>query len=175
MSETPLNWDYIEKLDDNPPPKALPRALKTQKRYGGYLAALKRKGTTIEEDIMSRIINNHQDQQFIVTKNDFPYSVDKDIAHLVLWVNPLFASPNKSEKDTELAAREFIMSLISHEYTINEVNKNNTINEVDNNKIPLKVYSMFENNPKNRSVNNVRHFQLFIKNKNIGMLPIEKL
>lgn len=157
----PLSWEDLIKYDNNPPDGALPRQESVKRRYGGYLGALKARGTNIEEDIMGRILKNHTEQRFIITKNDFPYYVDKNVSHMVLWVNPLFASPTDSAEETEKMARDFIMALISHEYT--------------NDGIPVKVYSMFENNPKNRSVTNVRHFQLFIKNKNIGMLPVEKL
>lgn len=61
MSE--LSWEDLTKYDDNPPEdKALPRSTSVQKRYGGYLGALKRKGSPLGKmlwiESLKTIMNN---------------------------------------------------------------------------------------------------------------------
>lgn len=150
-----LSWEDLTKYDDNPPEdKALPRSTSVQKRYGGYLGALKKKGITIGQDVMDRIIKNHHEQQIIVTKNDFPYNVAADIHHLVVWINPLIyelSSADDAKRDQ--FARRYVKSLLPHS----------------------AEFVMFENLANNKSVATVHHYQLFIKGNDVGMLPVEKL
>lgn len=154
--EEKLSWEDLLQYDNNPPiDRALPRTKTVQKRYGGYLGALKKRGTTIEQDVMNRMITNHTNQQLIVTKNDFPYNIDDNVLHLVVWINPLMYIVDDAA-DTPAAyafAREYIQTLAGH----------------------WVKFIMFENLPGNKSVGNVRHFQLFIHKGDVGMLPIEKL
>lgn len=152
MSSEKLTWTAILQYDGKPPEnKALPRASSVQRRYGGYLGALKKQGTTIDQDIMNRIIENHQNQQIIVTKNDFPYDVDDGILHLVAWINPLMYTTN-SNVELESYARNYVSSLISKD----------------------AEFILFENLPNNKSVHNIHHYQLFVRG-DVGLLPIEKL
>ncbi len=145
-----LTWQELSQYDNNPPVnKALPRSKSVQKRYGGYLGALKRRGTTIEQDVMNRIIEHHRDQQIIVTKNDFSYNVEDGINHLVVWVNPLIYQLDNVGGDF---AREYVKSLLPHD----------------------TAFIMFENLPGNKSVGNVHHYQLFVRG-DLGLLPIERL
>ena len=170
LTHVPFSWETLLTYDRNPPEKALPRKQSVQKRYGGYLGVLKKRGTNIEQDVMSRIINNHTNDRFILSKNDFPYNVEEDVLHLVLWVNPLFARPDEDTRDeydapadnarneqkTEEDARDYIESFI---------------NSTD----ATPAIAMFENIKNNRSVSDVRHFQLFVKKEIADALPIKKL
>ena len=69
--------------------------------------------------------------------NNFPYDLEKNIVHCVLWLNPII-------QDKFINNRKFIYSILK-KY------------------IPNKPFLFHMNLPKNCSINKIPHYQVFIK------------
>lgn len=97
---------------------------------------------TNKEFHCNRLRNNLNDifqrRNCVLLKNDFPYDVQNDIQHMVLWFNP----NQRSDMIQQVQLNEVISALELH-------------HEV--------VY--WENKPEIRSVGDIKHYHVFLKKK----------
>ncbi len=135
----PITWEELKKYDGNPPPKALTRLPNINIAYRMYNKKLSQSsGVNANEFITKKLTNEYPSEYNIITKNKFPYYLDPQILHLVLWINPLYES---DAKNTEQAIRGEIAA------KLNDKNAD---------------FVLYENLPKHRSISTVRHYQLFV-------------
>lgn len=130
---TALSFEDLIKYDGNPPEKALPRQKGVQVRYGYYQRSFRKNGTSLGQYIVNCIFNNYKDDRFIITVNSFPYLVTEDVAHLVVWENPLYDV-------TENEIRTYISE-----------------------QSPNDEFVMYRNKEKHQSIASIKHWQLFVK------------
>jgi hypothetical protein len=141
----PLEWADVKSFDNNPPEKALHRVPYQNILYGKHKKKLKDAGKTLTQHILEFIFKSHDDEKFVVTLNQFPYNVASDIVHMVVWENPI-------TKCKESEIRKYLDGIVGR----------------DN-------YSMFENAEAHRSINDIRHYQLFVKKSVAGKVPVVEI
>jgi hypothetical protein len=131
-----LSWDDIKGYSNDNPPKKIIRSKDVQGKYLRELISLKKKGKTIDEDLMKKLFPNNEYYVFI--PNKFPYYVNPDeIAHYTFWINPC---AEHLFKDLQL-----IESLIKKS-------------------VPEgKEFVWFQNILKKRSVKKIIHYHVFVK------------
>lgn len=79
-----MNFRQLMKYDNNPPDKGLPRKTGVLIEYRNYVkSSLKSTAELVQE-----YFDKHPNEQYIVTKNKFPYDLDDTIVHAVVWKNP---------------------------------------------------------------------------------------
>lgn len=153
-----MNWNNIKKFHLHPPNQVIERKLEILNKYNDLCSKLKLLDIDMHNYLLDILFNNSDSSEYVIRENDFPYHLNDNIKHYVIWFNPLHKKYNK--------------------YKININNKSNLILEVIKNShildILLKQKSKFiydnvcyfENNNSNRSVKNIKHVQLFIKINN---------
>jgi len=99
-----------------------------QKRYEMYKNTI-----NVSDYILNQII---QESPFQLSLNQFPYHLEKDIHHYVLWIHPQVDISNKSV--------QVILENLKNELGFDEL-----------------VY--FENNYQDRSIKDIKHYQVFFK------------
>ena len=66
----------------------LRRSDAVQADYDAFKAKLKANGTSLRDHIIQDVFSGSVDKKpFVLTKNAFPYDVEKNILHLILWRN----------------------------------------------------------------------------------------
>ena len=124
-----ITWDNLKQYHLNPPHNRLSRSVDINQNYESY----KRTHTNTTQIIIDRNFKNN-DKTFSIELNNFPYDVEDNIEHFVLWINP--------NKEHEIVNNTEIYKYIESHFE---------------NKV---IY--FENNINNRSIN-LRHFHIFYK------------
>ena len=100
MSDKKITWEQLLEYHLSKPDKSLLRTKEIQSKYDKYTDILKLNGMSINKYIISVLFSEDNcDKKFLITKNKFPYNLDKDITHLLIWINPL----NKIGQDEVLA------------------------------------------------------------------------
>lgn len=81
-----INWEDIKDINVNNPPNCrFMRKPEDEIKYKNYLIFLKKKSLTPHKNILDNIIGNNI---YKLVKNTFPYDLDKEIDHWILWINP---------------------------------------------------------------------------------------
>lgn len=105
------------------------------------------------EYIIKNIINKNINQQYILTNNIFNYNVEKGVKHLLLWINPYMnENINSYAKNENLNEKDCFEKIIYEK-----------LQEAKYEKISEIVF--FENKIENRSINDIKHIQIFVKFK----------
>ena len=73
-----MDWEFIKQFHMNPPNFQLKRSIETQKKYDNY----KKENFNIDFFKKELFKNNCN---WIVKKNNFPYNLDKNIEHYLVW------------------------------------------------------------------------------------------
>ena len=131
-------FDDITKYNwNNPPNKSITRRPDIEFFYKNHIKSLEKKNIETKEYIINKFFKNN-DTQFVLTINEFPYWV-QDATHWLLWFNP----NNYENKNVNIK-----------EITENLVKKN----------FPNKEVVMYENLNSNKTIKNIKHSHIFIKN-----------
>jgi Protein of unknown function (DUF3605) len=144
-----LTFGDLMAYDGRPPGGGLPRKGNVNVALGQYRAKLRAKGLTLDQEIMRLITERHRDEKYVIVVNLFPYDVADDIGHLVVWMNPmLVGEPDEAE------VRRYVADGLNG-----------------------GPFVLYENLPGNRTVPGVRHFQLFVRKRDLmeAKWPIYKL
>ena len=76
-----ISWKYLKQFHFNPPNILLPRKEKVQKKYDIHK---KKIGMLIDKYILNTILHN---LKYKITINRFPYDLEKNISHHILWIS----------------------------------------------------------------------------------------
>ncbi len=123
------NWDFTN---------LLPLEVRTQSCYSDYLKFkndLKTNNIKLKDYLLNKYLNN---KSYNLVPNKFPYTVDKNMKHYVLWIHP--------EYENKLTDLEIIQII---KEKMEELNFNE--------------YMCFENDFRVKSVLDVLHYQVFFK------------
>ena len=125
------SWNYLIKYHFNPPTNTyLKRNTQIQKLYDKY-------NKTQQFEHFKKNMFSNKNKYFNFMLNNFPYDIDKNISHYLIFINPL------------------IKNKIS-DFDIYKIIRQNYIKK--------KQIIIFENEPKNRSIKNIRHYHIFTLN-----------
>ena len=81
-----IKWEDIKDINvNNPPNYRFMRKPEDEIKYKNYLISLQKKSLTPHKNIIDNIIGNNI---YKLVKNTFPYDLDKEIDHWILWINP---------------------------------------------------------------------------------------
>lgn len=129
-----IRWTQLLKLHCNPPTFPLGRSSKIQRKYDQH------KKTANPQEFLNRLFPKDSFDLYRVIPNDFPYNVNKNILHYVLWFNPNIKYSKK-------------------------IIDNHLVNNILKNQLTDKKFIYFQNLTNNSSINNITHYQVFIKRK----------
>ena len=116
----------------NPFPKNI-RSKTILDKYNNFKNSLDKNDIKIEDYILNKFLKN---KSYNLILNNYPYNLDENMTHYVLWIHP--------------------------DYVVNLTNKK--IHELLNNKmieLNCNQYFCFENNIQSKSVQGVLHYQVF--------------
>ena len=123
-----MNWNYLKKNNlskkINRKPEIDLAYQNEKKNYNG----------NYEKYLLDTYLNN---RLYNLQLNKFPYDLEKNIVHCVLWLNPII-------QKSFIHNKKFIYTILK-KY------------------IPNKPFLFHMNLPKNRSINTIPHYQVFIK------------
>jgi hypothetical protein len=141
-----IQWNELLEHHRNPPINFLPRSKDIRTKYFIHKKKINKKYDNINNYIKQKYFSNKNKLlKFRLDKNIFPYLIDKNIEHYILWFNPIFFNkefPDFNSKPQLI--RKFIKILFPKSKIGNDI-----------------IY--YENNVENRSVDAVRHIQIFKK------------
>ena len=143
-----LSWSYLKKYHTNPPTIIFPRKDEVLEKYTIFKTKLINKNLSTKDYIQNNYFKKKENYIFI--KNNFPYELEDNILHFVLWFHTKF---------TNNSSNNFPNDLNNHEIFIKKCIKE-SFKEFDN-----YEYIFFENNLNCRSIPDIRHVQVFMKNK----------
>lgn len=129
-----MNWETVKKFHLNPPSIQLPREDTVVKRYKDNMTVIKMTHT-ISEYLMKKYFSSRN--KIVLTANDYPYFTTTNILHYLLWIHPSLHIENS-------IIRELIKDRIPTSLNCQE-------------------FIYFENIGTNKSIQDIRHFHVFIK------------
>lgn len=127
------NWDFIKQFHKNSPSIQINRTKEIENKYNEHKLLLLKNKISIHDYIFKKYFNENCEYKFV--NNEFPYNVDSNIEHILLWFNPNI----KFKIDTEYI--------------------DNLLNEL----LFDKNYIYFENKDSNKSIKSIKHIHVFIK------------
>ena len=122
-----MNWETLKKCKLL---TKLTRKYEIQKAYDNE----KKNIGNYDKYLLNTYLNN---QLYNLQLNKFPYDLEKNIIHYVLWLNPII-------QESFIHNRKFIYTILK-KY------------------IPDKPFLFHMNLPENRSIKSIPHYQVFIK------------
>lgn len=120
---------------DNPPNKSITRRPDIEFYYKHHLSLLNN-NNTVKNHIINKLFKNDNEYKLVI--NEFPYWVN-DATHWLCWFNP------NHESYQTLNVREKTEQIIKDNF-------------------PNKKVVMYENSDSNKTVKDIRHVHIFIKN-----------
>jgi hypothetical protein len=146
---TTINWNELKTYHRNPPSDFFPRSKDVRTKYFLHKRFVKKNFGDINNYITKKYFSGRNTNiKFKLDKNIFPYLIDKNIDHYILWFNPKYFDseyPDFNYKQKQIV--KFLKIVFPKRKLI-----------LGNNVI------YYENIVANRSVSGVRHIQIFIKN-----------
>lgn len=138
ISSKSMNWSTIKRFHLNAPKKNLFfRTHDIQAKYEQHKNTLKERNILIDMYIKEKYLKNRL--KWIITDNKFPYHIDSNIKHKILWLDP---SINLNSE---------IVQKIIDRYV---------------NSYKFKYYIYFQNHIDCRSVPGIVHYHIFVTNNN---------
>ena len=128
-----MNWEMVKKFHLNPPTIQLPREESVIKKYKENMSIIKMTHT-IPEYLMNKHFSSGN--KIVLTYNDYPYFTTKNVLHYLLWIHPDVHVDNSG-------IRGLITSKIPISINYNE-------------------FIYFENLGNNKSIQNIKHYHVFI-------------
>jgi len=99
-------------------------------------------------------------EQYILTKNDFQYDLSRNVAHMLLWINPNNSNNDWITPGVDLNKLDYFQEIIYDKLIAEFKSKSDSNTNVDGD---IK-YIYFENEETHRSIPEFRHFHIFILN-----------
>jgi len=103
-----MNFKELKQYDQSSN-ATIGRKKEDQIKYGQYLAQCKITGNNIGDKLKELFSNLYKDRSWIITKNKFPYDIDDQVVHLLIWLNP-----NKTPSEQEI--RKYLHQLVGDDY-----------------------------------------------------------
>lgn len=123
------SWDFLQQFHLNPPNSIqLKREKKIQKEYDKY------QENPLNNIIFAKTLFYNNDI-FMFIKNRFPYNIENNISHYILFINPKLKKKFTDKNINIIIKRLFV---------------------------PYRSFIVFENYPQNRSIKNITHYHVFI-------------
>ena len=121
-----LSWNYLKQFHFNPPNMLFPREEKIQEKYNKHKEDI---GISIDKYVIDTILKK---DKYRITTNLFPYKLDNNIGHYLLWISP----------DYKLLKNE--------------------VEDIIKKKFKNKKFICYKNKLEVRSIKTVEHYQIFI-------------
>jgi len=134
MDNNTYSWDFIKQFHNNSPLINIKRKKEIEEKYLLHKKKLKEKNINIEDYLNNLLFKN--DFKYVITNNDFPYNIEEDVQHKILWINPKY----------------------------NDLFDDKLINKIITMRMKDKNYIYFENIETNKSIKTIKHYHIFIKN-----------
>ena len=141
--QIPHNKNYscfndIKKYNwNNPPNKSIVRRPDIEFLYKIHIKNLKNKNVNLKEYLIDKFFKNNE-TQFVLIINEFPYWVE-GATHWLLWFNP------NNYKNNNINIKEITEDLVKKNF-------------------PNKEVVMYENNDDNKTIKDIKHTHIFVKN-----------
>ena len=121
-----ISWKYLKQFHFNSPNILLPRKEKVQKKYDIHKEKI---GMSIDNYILDTILHN---LRYKITINRFPYDLEKNISHHILWISPNYIIVKKD------------------------------IENIINTFFGYKKFICYKNKIEARSIKTIEHYHIFI-------------
>lgn len=129
------NWDFIKQFHKNSPSIQINRSKEIENKYLEHKLLLIKNKISIHDYIIKKYFEDDCEYKFV--NNEFPYHVENNIEHKLLWFNP----------------------------NINYIIDEKYINTLLNKLLFDKNYIYFENIDSNKSIKSIRHIHVFVNKK----------
>jgi hypothetical protein len=135
-----VTWQFLSQFHKIPPRILIPRTPEIQKSYEFYK-------TTTHVDLKWSLFPEESNSLYQFLPNKYPYNIEDNIKHYVLWFNPKLPS---CLQESNL----FVDFILQHKI----INQNNVLMTSEG----LHPYIFW----KNSSVKNMTHYQVFYRTNN---------
>ena len=130
-----VTFDFLETWNFDKELPAEVRTKETIEKYKIFKLKLNESNISIEDHIKNKYIG---DKLYSFDLNAFPYNVDENMVHYVLWINPFYRNKITDKLLCELLVNKMI-------------------------ELGYDEYFCFENHIKAKSVSDILHYQVFFK------------
>tara|TARA_B100000902_G_C27005899_1_gene762206 strand:+ start:109 stop:588 length:480 start_codon:yes stop_codon:yes gene_type:complete len=157
-----ITWVFLKKYHLNPPTIMLLRKIDVQKKYINFKKIIKENNNNIKNYILTNFFKNNENIIFI--KNNFPYDVELNIYHYILWFNSNSIHLDEIDKLDKLDKNNYEKNILKY---IKYFFDNKKINDTTINNYIFSNYEFifFENIKENKSINSIKHIHVFFKLK----------
>ena len=94
-----VTWDFLMNFDYTKPLNKKTRSQKTYNNYKKHISYLILNKIDINKYIYQKYL---LDNDYCIRKNEFPYNVDDNIFHYILWINPNYEKKLTNKKILEI-------------------------------------------------------------------------
>lgn len=90
-----ISWDLLKEYEKNPPKSSKTyRTKKVNEEYNIHKYKLKQQNITLSQHIIKTVFNNNSNKIIKLESNPFPYFIEDNVKHYLLWLNPLVKNTN---------------------------------------------------------------------------------
>lgn len=143
MSSDKLLWNDLKKFHCFPPTFQLKRQPHVEFNYSKHKQDLKKIQCSLKNHIFKTQFSNKNNCKYSLSRNPFPYHIDNNILHFILWIHPSFNSYFPYNVPSI-----FIDNIIQTYFT--------------DQKKDIQEFIYFENLDSNKSIPEIRHLHVFI-------------
>lgn len=132
LKQKKVTWADLQRKSSYELREAASRSTEVEEVYRKHREDLEKKGLTLCEYIDKKLFS--EEAFYVFVPNDYPYFLEEDMEHWILWINPSFAKPSK-----------------------------NKISKILEEELGEKDFLTFENAEENKSIPEIEHIHVFIK------------
>ena len=153
--------EFFEKISFESTNHNVTKGNRHTKKYDNFKKIIKNNNNNIKNYILTNFFKNNENIIFI--KNNFPYDVESNIYHYVLWFNSNYCYLN--ELNNQINLIKIIMKKYIRTYKIFFDTKKINDTTINNYIFSNYEFIFFENIKENKSINSIKHIHVFFKLK----------
>jgi hypothetical protein len=90
-----ITWDLLKEYEKKPPKSSSTyRTKNVNDAYKIHKSRLKQQNITLSQHIIKSVFNNNPNEIIKLESNSFPYFIEDNVKHYLLWLNPLVKHTN---------------------------------------------------------------------------------
>lgn len=164
MSKQPLDWKTVRKYVYGGEIEKLNRSEKMSDAYQLWSNTIKKSYGSVSKYIFNEKLkfnSKNANKQFILTENNFPYNLSKDVKHLILWANPRNIPKDIKNSRGEVPSYYFC-------YMADQLAKelHGSSRGTDSSNFVI----IFENPQHKKSIKTIPHYHIFVRNVTLSQL-----
>lgn len=154
-----ITWNELLKFNYKIVIIKLNRNNDIEEKYNIHKKNLLKNNILLKDYLINKLFNNDPKIKFKLSINQFPYNTDKNIKHLLLWINPLYLYNKNNENNTEISFKNITEEFNYMKNIFLSLIKDNKEIYLDRS---IKDLIIFKNSQKTKSIKDIEHYHIFL-------------